>query len=54
MHGGANKARSRGDGGSGLGPTIAKGINALHGCRIWAASTAGQGAQLTFALPKAV
>ena len=50
---GANKARSRDDGGSGLGLTIAKGIVELHGGQIWANSKPGQGAAFTFALPKA-
>lgn len=49
---GANKARSRDDGGSGLGLSIAKGIVELHGGRIWARNYQGQGAQFTFALPK--
>jgi two-component system sensor histidine kinase SaeS len=47
-----DKARTRDDGGSGLGLSIAKGIVELHGGRIWARSTRGEGAEFTFALPK--
>jgi signal transduction histidine kinase len=49
---GSNKARTRDDGGSGLGLSIARGIVELHGGRIWASSRIGQGAVFTFALPK--
>lgn len=46
-----DRARRR-PGGSGLGLSIAKAIVEAHGGRIWAASTPGQGATFTFALPK--
>ncbi len=54
FHRGSNKARTRGDGGSGLGLSISKGIIELHGGRIWAHSVLGEGATFTFALPKVV
>lgn len=47
-----NRARTRGEAGSGLGLTIAKGIVELHGGRIWAQSARGEGATFVFTLPK--
>jgi two-component system sensor histidine kinase SaeS len=47
-----NRARTRDEAGSGLGLTIAKGIVELHGGRIWAQSSRGEGATFVFTLPK--
>ena len=47
-----SKARTRGEAGSGLGLTIAKGIVELHGGRIWADSERGSGSTFSFTLPK--
>ena len=41
------------DGGSGLGLAVARGIVELHGGRLWAESTPGQGAVFHLALPRA-
>ena len=48
-----DKARTRGDSGSGLGLSITKGIVEAHGGRIWVVSAPGSGTAFTFALPKA-
>jgi len=47
-----DRARSRNDGGSGLGLTIAERIVTAHGGRIWAESKPGKGATFTITLPK--
>ena len=47
-----DRARSRGDSGGGLGLTIAEGIIAAHGGRIWAHSVLGEGSTFVFTLPK--
>jgi two-component system OmpR family sensor kinase/two-component system sensor histidine kinase BaeS len=47
----ADKSRSRAEGGSGLGLTIARYIVEAHGGRIEAQSQAGEGTRIEFALP---
>lgn len=46
-----DKGRSREKGGTGLGLSIVKHIVQLHGGRIWAESTLGQGTSIVLALP---
>jgi two-component system sensor histidine kinase BaeS len=46
-----NQARGRGEGGSGLGLSIARGLVVAHGGRIAASSIKGQGTTITFWLP---
>jgi len=46
-----NQARGRGEGGSGLGLSIARGLVVAHGGRIAASSIEGQGTTITFWLP---
>src|SRR5450432_440590 len=47
----ANRSRSGGSGGSGLGLSIVKAIITTHGGNIWAESEPGQGTVVTFTLP---
>ncbi|WP_369699476.1 sensor histidine kinase [Deinococcus sp. YIM 77859] len=47
-------ARSRGEGGSGVGLTIARGLVERMGGQISAESTPGQGSRFAFTLPAAV
>jgi two-component system sensor histidine kinase SaeS len=47
-----DRARSRDSSGGGLGLSIAEGIVAAHGGRIWAESAVGLGSTFTFTLPK--
>jgi two-component system OmpR family sensor kinase/two-component system sensor histidine kinase BaeS len=47
----ADRSRTRGSGGAGLGLAIARQIITLHGGTIWAESAAGQGTTISIALP---
>ena len=46
-----DRARARGDGGTGIGLTIAKSVVEAHGGRIWAERAEGGGCRFTFVLP---
>jgi signal transduction histidine kinase len=49
----ADRARSRAEGGSGLGVAIARALVEAHGGRLWLESREGQGTVATFTLPTA-